>query len=98
MDDAYAYEIGQDDFDPGNALAEIITLGNYLSGHFQSRLSSQEEASLEEKILSSLALMVYGSNMLELAGLEIGVTLKLSMAIFRGEEAPEDIGETTKEF
>ncbi|KAJ5899431.1 hypothetical protein N7495_004175 [Penicillium taxi] len=98
MDDAYAYKIGMEDFDPDEAFSEIMILSNQLSEHLQSQLSPQEEASLEDKILNSLARMVYGSNMIERAGSEQGITLKLCMPIFQGKEVPKDIGETSEEF
>ncbi|KAI9934004.1 hypothetical protein ASPWEDRAFT_168282 [Aspergillus wentii DTO 134E9] len=97
MDDAYDYKIGPNDFDPDTIFLEIITLGNQLSAALQ-KLTPAQETAFETHILHCLASMVYGSNMIERAGSGPDITLKLCMAIFRGEEVPEDIGETDEEF
>ncbi|KAJ5662103.1 uncharacterized protein N7477_009719 [Penicillium maclennaniae] len=98
MDDSYDYNIGANDFDPDTIFPEIITLGNQLSTVLQNQLTSDQETALEDHILHCLADMVYGSNMIERVGNGYDITLKLCMAIFRGEEIPEDIGETEEEF
>jgi fido (protein-threonine AMPylation protein) len=98
IDDAYDYKIGANDFDPDTIFPEIITLGNQISEVLQNQLTSGQETAFEDHILHCLAGMVYGSNMIERAGNGPGVTLKLCLAIFRGEEIPEDIGETDEEF
>ena len=98
MDDAYDYKIGTNDFDPDAIFPEILTLGNQLSTVLQKRLTPGQEAAFEGHILNCLAGMVYGSNVIERAGNDLEITFKLGMAIFRGEEIPEDIGETEEEF
>lgn len=98
MDEAYNYKIGADDFDPDTIFPEIVTLGDQLSTVLQKKLSPGQQNAFEAHILDCLAGMVYGSNMIERAGNSAEITLKLCMAIFRGEEVPEDIGETEEEF
>lgn len=98
MDDAYDYTIGVKDFDPDTTFPEIITLGNQLSTVLQKQLTPSQETALEDHILHCLASMIYGSNMIERAGNGPDITLKLCVAIFRGEELPEDIGETEEQF
>lgn len=98
MDDAYDYRIGPDDFDPETIFPEIVTLGDQLSAILQKNLSPGQQDAFEDHILDCLAGMVYGSNMIERAGNGADITLKLCMAIFRGEEIPEDIGETEEEY
>lgn len=98
MDDAYDYKIGADDFDPHTIFPEIVTLGDQLSAVLQKKLTPGQQNSFEAHILDCLAGMVYGSNMIERAGNSADITFKLCMAVFRGEEVPEDIGETEEEF
>ncbi|KAJ5502055.1 hypothetical protein N7463_004929 [Penicillium fimorum] len=98
MDEAYEYKIGTQDFDPDTIFLEIVTLGNQLSVILQKQLTPLQESEFENHILHCLATIVYGSNMIERAGSGSRITLKLCMAIFRGEEIPEDIGETEEEF
>ncbi|CDM32927.1 hypothetical protein DTO013E5_9380 [Penicillium roqueforti] len=98
MDEAYDYKIGTQDFDPDTIFPEIITLGNQLSALLQKQLTPLQESEFENHVLHCLATIVYGSNMIERAGSGSKITLKLCMAIFRGEEIPEDIGETEEEF
>lgn len=98
MDEAYDYKIGTKDFDPDTIFPEIVTFGNQLSAILQKQLTPLQESEFENYVLHCLATMVYGSNMIERAGGGSGITLKLCMAIFRGEEIPEDIGETEEEF
>lgn len=98
MDDAYGHKIGPNDFDPDTIFPEIITLGNQLSAVLQKQFTPGQESAFEDHILHCLAGMVYGSNMIERAGNGPDITLKLCMAIFRGEDVPEDIGETEEEF
>lgn len=98
IDDAYDYKIGANDFDPDTIFPETITLGNQLSEVLQNQLTSGQETAFEDHILHCLAGMVYGSNMIERAGNGPEITLKLCLAIFRGQEIPEDIGETEEEF
>ena len=98
MDDAYDFKIGANDFDPDTIFPEIITLEKQLSAVLQRQFTPVQETAFEAHILQCLAGMVYGSNMIERAGNGRDITLKLCMAIFRGEEIPEDIGETEEEF
>ncbi|KAJ6099237.1 hypothetical protein N7467_000772 [Penicillium canescens] len=98
MDDAYDYKIGANNFDTDTMFPEIVSLGNQLSSCLQKQLTLGQEAAFEEHILHCLARMVYGSNMIERCGNGSDITLKLCMAIFRGEIIPEDIGETEEEF
>ncbi|KAJ5930565.1 hypothetical protein N7466_006058 [Penicillium verhagenii] len=98
MDDAYDYKIGVDDFDPETVFPEILTLADQLSTVLQKKLSPQQQNAFEGHILNCLAAMVYGSNMIERVGNGSDITFKLCMAVFRGEEVPEEIGETEEEF
>ncbi|KAJ5977947.1 hypothetical protein N7501_001289 [Penicillium viridicatum] len=98
MDEAYDYKIGTQDFDPDTIFPEIVSLGNQLSAILQKQLTPLQESEFEDHILHCLATIVYGSNMIERAGSGSRITLKLCMAIFRGEEIPDDIGETEEEF
>ncbi|KAJ5208510.1 hypothetical protein N7449_002889 [Penicillium cf. viridicatum] len=98
LDEAYDYKIGTQDFDPDTIFPEIVTLGNQLSAILQKQLTPLQESEFENHVLHCLSTMVYGSNMIERAGSGSRITLKLCMAIFRGEEIPEDIGETEEEL
>ncbi|KAJ5185939.1 hypothetical protein N7491_006191 [Penicillium cf. griseofulvum] len=98
MDEAYDCKIGAQDFDPDTIFPEIVTLWNQLSATLQKQLTPRQEREFENHILHCLAAMVYGSNMIERAGGGSRITLKLCMAIFRGEEIPEYIGEAEEEF
>ncbi|KAJ5293761.1 hypothetical protein N7508_008582 [Penicillium antarcticum] len=98
MNDAYDYKIGANDFDPDTIFPEIVSQGNQLSSCLQTQLTPSQEAAFEDHILHCLAGMVYGSNMIERAGIGRDITLKLCMAIFRGETISEDIGEAEEEF
>ncbi|KAJ5382586.1 hypothetical protein N7517_000497 [Penicillium concentricum] len=98
MDDAYHYKIGCNDFDPDTIFPEIILLSNQLAGILDKKLTAGQEAAFEDHILHCLASMVYGSNVIERAGNGLNITLKLCIAIFRGDDLPDDIGETDEEF
>ncbi|CAI7629170.1 unnamed protein product, partial [Penicillium discolor] len=98
MDDAYDYKVAHHDFDPEIVYPEVVELGNQLSDMLQAHLEPKEDQALEHQILSSLASIVYGSNMIERAGSELEITLQLCFAIFKGEEVPDDIGEISEEF
>lgn len=89
MDDAYEYKIGFNDFDPDEVYPEIVSLGNELSTMFP--LTPAQESAFDEYILERLARMVYGSNMIEQVGADLSITIRLCMAIFRGEDVPDDI-------
>ena len=97
MDEAYDYKIGANEFDPDIVFPEVLTLSNQISTILQ-QLTPAQEAKFEEHILHCLSSMIYGSNMIERVGGDSDITLKLCMAIFNGEELPEDIGETEEEF
>ncbi|KAJ5918374.1 hypothetical protein N7454_010749 [Penicillium verhagenii] len=97
-DDAYDYKIGIHDFDPDAVYPEIFSLGNQLSAVFQKELSSNQQSAFKDHILDGLAGMVYGSNMIERVGNDSDITFKLCKAVFRGEEVPEEVGETEEEF
>lgn len=97
-DDSYECKIGFDDFDPDEAYPEIISLGNELSAIFKNPLTSDQESAFDNYTLECLAHMVYGSNMIEHVDADYGITVKLCVAIFRGEDAPEDIGERDADY
>lgn len=42
--------------------------------------------------------MVYGSNMIERAGSDFGITFKLCMEVFHGEAMPEETGEGDEDY
>lgn len=98
MDEAYDYKIGMNEFDPDEVYPEIVSLGDQLSAVLQQQLTPDQKTAFDNAILDCLVGMVYGSNMIERAGSGLNLTLKLCMAIFRGEEIPDDIGETDPEF
>lgn len=98
MDDAYSYKIGTNDFEPEDAFPEIITLTNELSSWLKDHEDPEHEAAFEDYLLDRLIAMVFGSNMIERAGSTARITYKLCLGVFRGEEIPEDIGETDEEF
>ncbi|KAJ5158396.1 uncharacterized protein N7500_008047 [Penicillium coprophilum] len=86
-------KISHKDFDPDCIFQELITPTNQLSKLFKTDLTPHQEAVCEDHILHSLAWMVYGSNMIEEAGSSSGITLKVCLAIFRGQEISEEIEE-----
>ncbi|KAJ5493982.1 hypothetical protein N7463_010069 [Penicillium fimorum] len=96
--DSYESKISHDDFEPEPVFYEIVTLTNQLSKLSQTELTPNQEAALENHVLHSLAWMVYGSNMIEKAGSSAEITLKLCLAIFRGQKIPEDIEEQDQEY
>ncbi|KAJ5808388.1 hypothetical protein N7474_009657 [Penicillium riverlandense] len=97
MEDAYANNIGLQEFDLYHNLPFMMQLQLVVFAGIK-RLPSSQEAAVEHQILDCLARMVYGSNMIEHAGRDLDITLKLCLATFGGEEIPEDIGETNEEF
>lgn len=94
MDEAYDYKIGSNEFDPGTIFPEIITPSDNLSAILQKKLTPTQDTEFEDHILKCLATMVYGSDMIERARGSPQVKVKFCLAIFRGEDVPEDIGET----
>ncbi|KGO46551.1 hypothetical protein PEX1_066320 [Penicillium expansum] len=97
-EDSYESNIGHEDFEPDTLFSEITTLENELSDVFKTGLTPRQEAAFENHVLHSLAWMVYGSNMIEKAGSSSDITLKLCLALFRGEEIPEEIEEQDQEY
>lgn len=91
MKDSYEFKIAHEDFEPETVFHEVATLANELSDLFKTELTPRQEAAFENHILHSLAWMVYGSNKIEKAGSGSDITLKLCVAVFRGEEIPEEI-------
>ncbi|CAG8372975.1 unnamed protein product [Penicillium salamii] len=98
MDDAYSYSIGTNDFEPEEVFPEIVNLADQLSSWLKDHEDPEHETAFENYILDRLIAMVFGSNMIERAGSTARITYKLCLAVFRGEEIPEDIGETDEEF
>ncbi|KAJ5816779.1 hypothetical protein N7447_009012 [Penicillium robsamsonii] len=98
MDEAYDYKIGSNEFDPETTFPEITSLSDELSAILQKRPTPIQETEFENHILKCLITMVYGSNRIERAGGGFQLTFKLCLAVFRGEEVPEDVGETEEEF
>ncbi|OQE40977.1 hypothetical protein PENCOP_c005G03879 [Penicillium coprophilum] len=79
-EDCYDSKISHKDFDPDPVFQELITLTNQLFNLFKTELTPHQEAYM-------------GSNMIEKAGSSSEITLKLCLAIFRGQEIPEEIEE-----
>ena len=98
MEDSYESKIAREDFEPETVFHEVATLANELSDLFKTELTPRQEAAFENHILHSLAWMVYGSNKIEKAGSSSDITLKLCVAVFRGEEIPEEIEEQDQEY
>ncbi|KAJ5418982.1 uncharacterized protein N7487_002532 [Penicillium crustosum] len=98
MEDSYESKITHEDFEPETVFHEIATLANQLSDLFKTELTPRQEAGFENHILHSLALMVHGSNKIEKAGSSSDITLELCVAVFRGEEIPEEIEEQDQEY
>ncbi|CAI7635642.1 unnamed protein product [Penicillium crustosum] len=98
MEDSYESKITHEDFEPETVFHEIATLANQLSDLFKTELTPRQEAAFENHILHSLALMVHGSNKIEKAGSSSDITLELCVAVFRGEEIPEEIEEQDQEY
>lgn len=98
MEDSYESWISNEDFEPETVFREIVTLAKEVSDLFKTELTPHQEAELENHVLHSLAWMVYGSNKTEKAGSSSDITPKLCLAIFRGEEVPEEIEEQDPEY
>lgn len=69
----------------------------------EAREASQREGprafpKVWEQLKGSLITLVYGSNMIESAGSNLRITVKLCRAIFRGQPLPEDISERDAEY
>lgn len=60
--------------------------------------SKDKETGFDEHFTSELARMVYGSNMIEIAGGGVDITLKLCKPVFQGKEVPEDITERDSDY
>ncbi|RGP65936.1 hypothetical protein FLONG3_9068 [Fusarium longipes] len=60
--------------------------------------SKDKEAAFDEHFTDELARMVYGSNMIEVAGGGVDITVKLCKAVFRGEPVPETIDQRDAEY
>ncbi|KAJ4263640.1 hypothetical protein NW762_006464 [Fusarium torreyae] len=73
-------------------------LRKYISEIAESLKKLSKENALDEYLTEQLAQMVYGSNMIEMAGGGLDITLKLCRAIFRGEEVPENITERDSDY
>ncbi len=61
-------------------------------------VSPSQEAALDDHLIDVLAKVVFGSNMIENAGADWDVTLKLCQAVFRGDDIPDDFGETDPDY
>ncbi|KAJ5588564.1 hypothetical protein N7537_011242 [Penicillium hordei] len=97
MEDSYEFKIAREDFEPETVFREVV-IANELSDLFQTELTPRQEAAFENHILHALAWMVYGSNKIEKAGSSSDITLELYVAVFRGEEIPEEIEEQDQEY
>lgn len=87
MDEAYDYNI-LGDIDPSDLHSEFQ---NYVSDVSQAIAASSNQTVLDEHIVESLSRMVFGSNLIESAGGNLDITLKLCRAVFQGEDIPEII-------
>ncbi|KAJ9488886.1 hypothetical protein VN97_g4417 [Penicillium thymicola] len=97
-EDLYESKIVHDDFEPEIIFREVATLANELSDLFKIELTPRQEVAFKNHILHSLAWMVYGSNKIEKAGSSPDITLELCVAVFRGEEIPEEIEDQDREY
>ncbi|KAF4343255.1 hypothetical protein FBEOM_2846 [Fusarium beomiforme] len=89
MGDAYDYKILHES--PEQLHQE---LHKYISDVADGlKQSKDNETALDEHITAELARMVYGSNMIEVAGGGVDITLKLCKDVFRGKELSEEIDE-----
>jgi hypothetical protein len=94
MGDVYDYNILQED--PSQVHNEFRTcITDIADGLNQSK---DKEAIFDEHFTDELARMVYGSNMIEVAGGGVDITVKLCKAIFRGDEVPDDIDEHDADY
>ncbi|CAG7930234.1 unnamed protein product [Penicillium olsonii] len=98
MEEAYDYKIAHEEFDPEVVYPEVVQLGNQISNILEAELAPEDECAFEEHIVGSLAAMVYGSHLIEKAGGDFHITLKLCTAVLKGENAPEQLGEDSEEF
>jgi fido (protein-threonine AMPylation protein) len=94
MGDAYDYNILQET--PDQLHHELRKYTSDVAGELGR--SKDKEAAFDEHFTSELARMVYGSNMIEVAGGGVDITLKLCKAVFQGKEVPEDITERDSDY
>ncbi|KAJ5793787.1 hypothetical protein N7457_000386 [Penicillium paradoxum] len=97
-DRSYSHEIVHEDFNSDTVFYEIVALKNELNHMFKRGLTLQQEIAFENHLFHSLASMVYGSNMIEKAGSDWDITFKLCLAVFQGEEIPDEIEEDTQDY
>ncbi|KAF5019223.1 hypothetical protein F66182_8764 [Fusarium sp. NRRL 66182] len=71
---------------------------NHISDVADGLQKLHKEKALDEYFIEQLTQMVYGSNMIEMTGGGIDVTVKLCRAIFEGKEVPEEITERDPEY
>ncbi|KAH7166746.1 fido domain-containing protein [Fusarium sp. MPI-SDFR-AT-0072] len=94
MGDAYDYNILQES--PEQLHQEFRKyVSDVADGLKQSK---DNETALDEHITDELARMVYGSNMIEVAGGGVDITVKLCKDVFRGKELPEEISERDSDY
>ncbi|QGI78404.1 hypothetical protein CEK25_005133 [Fusarium fujikuroi] len=94
MGDAYDYNILQES--PEQLHQEFRKyVSDVADGLKQSK---DNETALDEYITDELAHMVYGSNMIEVAGGGVDITVKLCKDVFRGKELPEEISERDSDY
>ncbi|KAF4769917.1 hypothetical protein HAV15_011364 [Penicillium sp. str.  len=79
MKDSYEFKIAHEDFEPETVFHEVATLANELSDLFKTELTPRQKRHL--RTISCTPLHRCGSD----------ITLKLCVAVFRGEETPEEI-------
>ncbi|KAF5541931.1 hypothetical protein FPHYL_11664 [Fusarium phyllophilum] len=94
MGDAYDYNILQES--PEQLHQEFRKyVSDVADGLKQSK---DNETALDEYITDELAHMVYGSNMIEVAGGGVDITVKLCKDVFRGKELSEEISERDSDY
>ncbi|KAH7475089.1 hypothetical protein FOMA001_g11358 [Fusarium oxysporum f. sp. matthiolae] len=94
MGDAYDYNILQEN--PKQLHQEFrMYISDIADGLKQS---DDNKNALDEYITDELARMVYGSNMIEVAGGGVDITLKLCKDVFRGRELPKEINERDEDY
>ncbi|KAM0425089.1 hypothetical protein ACHAPT_009649 [Fusarium lateritium] len=85
MDEAYDYNL-LGDIDPSDLHSEFQ---NYVSDVSKAIATTSDQSALDEHIIELLSRMVFGSNLIESAGGNLDITLKLCRAVFKGEGIPE---------
>ncbi|KAI3581059.1 fido domain-containing protein [Fusarium oxysporum f. sp. albedinis] len=94
MGDAYDYNILQENL---KQLHQEFRM--YISDIADGlKQSDDNKNALDEYITDELARMVYGSNMIEVAGGGVDITLKLCKDVFQGKELPEEINERDEDY